>query len=917
MSYRRIALAVALLAWAVTAAAQTGTGRVTGRVLDVHQGLPLPGAAVQVEGTQIEAFADVEGRFALTAPVGPQRLVVRFPGFEDRTITVEVTSDLLREVDVVIAPAGYSEEITVQGQSVDAETSSLSAQLLERQRASAITDNLGAQEMKANADSSAAAALQRVTGLSLVDDQYIFVRGLGERYSNTTLNGAMLPSTEPERKVVSLDMFPAGLLNSVSVVKSYTPDRSAEFAGGLVEIVPARLPIRPLLTGSYIVGGNSQTWGEDVLDHAAGDLDWLGLSNGSRSLPAGIPDKRVIRGGIYTPELGLRQSELEQLGEAFPNDWLPSTVSGRPNQGFSLSMGNRWGDLGVSGGVNHSYRQHYQDEVQTYYRTESGGTLSEFSEYDYDSGEVTGALSVLASVGWAAGTNHQFSGQVFSTDKGTRETRTFEGFNSDAGRNLQNTRLLWQEENLRSFQVAGDHVFPGASNSRLDWRGTWARSNRDEPDIRETLYEEIGGEFLLADESQSGLRQFNDLDETSWDVGVNWSIPFMGPRNLPALLTVGPYASRRDRDFASRRFRFVPIDVVRFDLSPSPEQLYTPAYIGPRFELREETRATDFYTAEQTIAAGYGMVDLSLTNRARLIAGVRVERFRQRVDTFDLFDVDFDFDEPLDTIIGEIEETDVFPAINLVQDLGGSQNLRVGYSQTVNRPEFRELTPFEFTDIVGGRAVVGNPDLERTLIQNVDVRWEWFPSGIEVVAASVFYKRFDQPIERVVEPTAQLRTSYTNAESARNFGIELETRRRIGEHVVVGGNYTFVDSSITLTPSQTNVLTTLERPLAGTSENLFNGLVEVGNATASARVLLNYFGDRIVDVGSLGLPDIVEEGRPTFDVVLSTRLGPRLNLRFQAENLGNREIRYLQGGRTQRAFALGRTFAFTIGFIGF
>jgi outer membrane receptor protein involved in Fe transport len=279
--------------------------------------------------------------------------------------------------------------------------------------------------------------------------------------------------------------------------------------------------------------------------------------------------------------------------------------------------------------------------------------------------------------------------------------------------------------------------------------------------------------------------------------------------------------------------------------------------------------------------------------------------------------VDFDFEDTLDTIRGEIEETDIFPALNVVHDLGGNQNLRLGFSQTVNRPEFRELTPFEFTDIVGGRAVVGNPDLERSLIQNYDARWEWFPSGIEVVAASVFFKHFDQPIERFVEPTAQLRTSYTNADSARNLGLELEGRRRVSDHIVVGANYTFVDSSITLAPAQTNVLTTLERPLSGTSKHLFNGMVELANDVLSARFLANYFGDRIVDVGSLGLPDILEEGRPTFDFVLSARLNPRLNLRFQAENLGDQEIRYIQGGLTQREFTLGRTFQFSIGFIGF
>jgi TonB-dependent receptor len=308
------------------------------------------------------------------------------------------------------------------------------------------------------------------------------------------------------------------------------------------------------------------------------------------------------------------------------------------------------------------------------------------------------------------------------------------------------------------------------------------------------------------------------------------------------------------------------------------------------------------------------MIDVPMSDRWRVVAGLRVERFDQTVDTFDLFDTDVDGE--LDTIQASIDETDLFPSMNLVYAVRPDQNVRIGFSQTVNRPEFRELAPFEFTDIVGGRAVVGNPDLTRSLIQNYDLRWEWFPGGEEVVAVSVFYKNFNDPIERFVEPTAQLRTSFQNAESARNVGLELEARKALVPGLFVGANYTYVDSSISLTSSQTNVLTTLERPLAGTSENLFNGFVEGRVASFTARLLWNHFDDRIVDVGSLGLPDIFEKGRSTVDVVAQYRF-PRFNVRFAAENLGDEPIEYTQGGQPQRTFTFGRTFSFQFGFSAF
>ena len=205
---------------------------------------------------------------------------------------------------------------------------------------------------------------------------------------------------------------------------------------------------------------------------------------------------------------------------------------------------------------------------------------------------------------------------------------------------------------------------------------------------------------------------------------------------------------------------------------------------------------------------------------------------------------------------------------------------------------------------------MGNPDLEQSLIQNFDVRWELFPgAGEEVVAASFFYKNFDNPIERIVEPTAQLRTSFTNADSARNAGFEIEGRKSIGEYLFVGANYTYVDSEVTLDAASRQVQTSLVRPLAGTSKNLFNTMLEVRNGGYSGRLLLNFFDDRISDVGSLGLPDIVQDGRNSLDFVFSKRFS-QVSFRFAVTNLTDEPYVFQQGGQDQRVYKLGRTMAF-------
>lgn len=913
------ALFVALLLAPVPAAgAQTpATGKITGRVIDSTNAQPMPGVPVEVVGSSQVTHTDLDGRWSLTLPAGAHRIKVALEGYAERLVSVDVTAGQVKDVDISLPIGGFTEAVTVSGRTTEAETASAASQLIERQRASAITDNLGGQEMRLNADSTAASALQRVTGLSVVNNQYVFVRGLGERYSNTTLSGAVLPSTEPERKVVSLDMFPASLLDNVSIVKTYTPDRSAEFAGGLVEIVPSKLPSRPVLDLGVSFGVNSQTFGKDVFDHPGGGSDWIGRGDGGRALSSLFPaDRRVTRGGIFSPELGVSRAQLEVLGETFENVWEPRAAEGRPNQGFSAAYANRFGNLGLLASVSQSYRNEFQQEVQNYFRTDEAGALTPFSEYDYAVSSNQGMLAGVANLSYQFTPNNRISLQGFSTDKGKRETRTFEGFNADAGRDLRNARLLWQEENLRTGQLSGEHFMSDMSNSRLEWRGTFSRSNLDQPDIRETLYEKTGNVFLMADESQSGLRMFNDLDEEAIDVAASWSMFFTNWIGMPTMFKAGPGYTRREREFASRRFRFIPLanTTERFDFSQRPEEIFTAANIGPLFELREETRNTDFYSAEQDVASFFAMIDLPLSNALRLVGGARIERFSQVVDTFDLFDTGEDGSP--DTIRGQIEETDLFPSLNLVYAVRPDQNLRAGFSQTVNRPEFRELAPFEFTDIVGGRALIGNPELTRSLIQNFDLRWEWFPRAEEVISASVFFKNFNDPIERFVEPTAQLRTSYTNAASARNLGVELEARKRLAAFFFVGGNYTFVDSEIELTPAQNNVLTSLVRPLSGTSRHLVNGMAELRGGGTVGRVLFNYYGDRIADVGSLGLPDIVEKGRATLDLALSQRLG-RLSIRLAADNVTNQPITFLQAAETQRDYRVGRTVTLQFGFSAF
>jgi outer membrane receptor protein involved in Fe transport len=891
--------------------AQQTTGRVGGRVYDEYNGMTLPQAAIEVVQTGQIVYSDLDGNYSLDLPAGTYDLKVTFSGYQERTMrAVVVTPGRTNSVDIILflQGVGYSEEIVVRAE--EPETSTEAAQFLNRRRAETVNDNIGGETMRENADSNAASAMQRVPGLSVVDNSYVFVRGLGARYSNSTLNGTTLPSTEPDKRVVPLDLFPSGMIDNIQVVKTYSPDLPGEFSGGLVEINSLAFPVGQRLAAGVKFGGDSQTAFNTGIGYPGGGRDWSGFDDGTRALPGTIPPgEKVTRGGIYT-DLGFTRAELEVMGESFNNEWSARPKDHGMDQAYQLYYGNRWDKLGIVASYSYDNQNSYRDEYQNYFRV-AENLIEPRSEYDFQVDTNTVKQAGVGNVRYRLTPNHRLQWDNFWTHTSNNETRTFEGYNDDIATDIRNTRLRWIEEDVLSSKGSGTHFFPSLANSRIEWHFAYNRATRDEPDLRETLYERNGDEYVLADESQSGFRQFIDQQDDVKELGLDWSLYFDQWNGLPAMFKFGPYYSTTQRDFQSRRFRFLPRFTRNLDMTAPPEELFAADNIGINFELREETRTTDAYDGTHDIMAFYGMIDLPLAESWRLVTGVRVEDSEQIVNTFDLFGSR----DAADLISTDLQNTDPLPAVNLIYQAREDMNVRFGFSQTVNRPQFRELAPFEFTDVIGGRAIVGNPDLLRAKIANYDVRWEWFPGPTEVIAASFFYKDFTDPIERIVEPTAQLRTSYTNAEGARNVGFELEAQMVLSDYFNFGANYTYVDSQIEIGREAGQVQTSTERPLAGTSPNLFNGFAElrVPSYDLQLRFLMNWFDDRIIDVGSLGLPDIIEEAREQFDIVVLYRFDPVV-IRAAFENLTDSDYLFTQGGETQRLFHLGRNFSFGASF---
>ena len=918
----RIALAVTLFVTMVAPGSAQNAGTIVGIVYDAASGNPLPQIQVEIAGpATFNAVTDTDGSFMLEVPAGTYTVTYTSERFLPSTVEgVEVAAGEIADGSSVMAAAGKATQVDVV-ESTLPQVATAEVMLTERKLAEAVSDSISAAEIKAGTASDAAGALEKVTGVSVVNDRQVFVRGLSERYSATTLNNAMLATTEPERRVVPLDLFPANLIDNIKVLKTYTPDLPGEFSAGLVQIETTEFPTKPTLSISYSTGFNTRTQGSDFLAYPGGGRDFFGFDDGTRAFPSSLPSDTRIDRFNYSAD------ELQTFGRALDNNWerRPKRNFWRPSQSWNVVAGNSYGKLGLVGAVTFSNgvrsifdqdRIFYQPNPQVangQLQPDQAPPLAE-NIFKYDESTQSVRLGAAFNASYRLNERHKLTVKNFLSRDTDNETRFYSGFHQDFGTDIENQRLRFIERQILSTQLEGEHLFPSLANSIFTWQYAYSKADRDEPDLRESLYlfNDVREQFEFFDDSQSAFRMFNNLDEKIHNPKVDYMLPFYGS-NWSGSIKVGGNFSFRDRDFRSRRLRLALRGRTNIDPTLPPNELFGSDNIRPNgFEINETTRITDAYAGVRDIFGYYGMLDLNLAQKWRVVAGLRVEDVNQDVTTFDPFRPDANR-QP-----APFNKINYLPSVNVTHFLSPRQNLRFGYSQTVARPDFRELALFDFLDIVGGRQTIGNPELVQTEIQNYDVRWEYFPGGNQLIAASFFYKNFDNPIEQTIRATVGLLTTFDNADAAKNYGFELEFRRGLDfaspklRQFAVSSNFTFVDSNIDLSEVQDIVLTNRIRPMQGQSRYVGNFIAEWARPEwrSTARFYTNYFSRRITDVGVLGLPDVFQEGVTTLDLVyeLNLREDGKWKMRFNAENLTDVTWNWTQGGLTFQRYRLGRSF---------
>jgi len=770
----------------------------------------------------------------------------------------------------------------------------------EKRNTSEVSSLIDEGDFNLQGDGDAAAALARVAGIATAENEFIYVRGLNERYSTALLNGSPLPSPAPLRRVVPLNLFPTSTLKSVLVQKTYSPNLPGEFGGGTVDLRTKALPDEPFLTVGISAGHDLQTSLKDGLQYDGGGTDWLGFDDGTRDRPsASVSADNLEFGRQLTKNSSLI---VLQRGEV------------APNMGFDISGGNRF-DLNNDISVGFTASAGYSNDWQTKQGQRSFGAVNSGTDrlepnqvYTRDSTQNTIGLNGLATVGFDLFDNHEIKFTGLVTRSSEKEARTIstgvDGFTNE-GTRLRTDSLEWIEQQLWSTQVQGEHFFPGLHDLKVEWRGSYSEAVRDAPFQLSNIYSIASdGSLALSSASASNRFQFSRIDDDTTDFGIDLTLPL--DRNGECFffceteIKAGYSYVENDRQATSLIYD---INGIGGAQGPNGTGTNRPDYIyaylfqtGGVGSVTEVKSAgfPQFYLATLEIDAGYVGIDTQVTPYIRAAVGARFEDAIEAVDTQVI-----GADLSTNTVDGFVDEQDWFPAVTITWNPVDEVQVRGGYSETITRPQFRELAPAVFNNSETDVTFFGNPYLVNASIKNYDLRAEYYFARDQFATIGLFYKDIKNPIEEILVPAESVQTSFINAPAAELYGFEVEYEQVLpmlswtgmaffqDRDLQLKTNYTWSDSSVSADGDvYVNIGNNLNpvrgvrpasgrirdgRRMQGQSEHLFN--LQLGLLNESARseynLLVNYVSERIRsgEILARNIPAFLEQPPMTVDFV--------------------------------------------------
>jgi len=932
------------------------TGIITGTVVDKQNGEALIGANIFLEGTTLGAPTDFDGNYIIKGIVpGKYTLTASMIGYAKVKITdVEVKSEEVLKMDITLSSKAIeTEEIVVTAKMA---LNSEAGLLKNRQKSNSISDAISAELISRSGSINAADAMTKVTGASVVGGKYVYVRGLGERYSSTHLNGAELPSADPDKKAFNMDLFPSGVLDNIVTVKTFTPDKPGNFSGGIIDIATKSYPDRFTLKLSSASSYNTSTsFNDNFLTYRGGGTDWLGMDDDTRSLPSLLtnPDLKIPTSS--TARFNTEQAQLlDEISKSFVPQ-MSATIKTAPiNQSYSLSVGDQVQlfnmPLGYLGSLTYS-REYSFYENGTSGRWKLTGnvndieSLAELSYLNDTKGTDEVNWGGLITLNLKTDPMHEIGADIIYTQSGQSTARFLEGrwleqFNESPDAIFQTRVLSYTERNLQSYQVHGKHVLDNILGLSVNWSGNISKALQEDPDSRyfsntksvqfsqgrdTTIYSIAGSNYALPS------RYFRNMNEDSKGVNLDFSLPFNIWENLQAKFKIGGAFSEKDRVFTERRFEYE-LGSVRYN--GNPEEFFSPVNVGITSYDSVRNRYTfgsyisespdargGNYNGYEKISAIYGMIEIPVSSFLKFIGGARYE-----ISKMDVYGKNRK---------GFLDNKDFLPSLNLIYQLTENMNIRTSYGKTLARPNFREKAPYANYNFTADFIFIGNPDLKRTLIDNYDLRWEWFLRPGEIIAVSGFYKHFKNPIERVINvlfASEGGEVFYDNIDKADIMGIEIEVRKRFDEvldelsNFSIGANVSLIDSKVNIPADELTVIRQNDpnaestRHLQGQSPYLLNIDFGYDNQISGTYVSLfyNVFGDRLAEVSIGGTPDVFERSRPVLDFTASQNVFTNFNIKLSIKNILNspykltHEFKGSEFIRTE--YKSGTSFSFGIGY---
>jgi len=891
-------LAITLIS--VCAVAQPGS--ISGIVTDGKSGETIVGANVVIDGTTVGAATDIEGNFQIdNVKPGVYNLNVSFVTYKTHVIpdvVVESGRKTALRVTLVEDATELKEVVVTAWREINTDYALLGA----IRESKLVVSGISAEQIGKSQDRDAAQVVRRVPGVTIQDNRFVVVRGLASRYSNVILNGVIAPSTEADSRAFSFDIIPSGLLDRMLVYKSGSAELPGDFAGSVIQINTKGAVEENFTNFSVGTGHRFNTTFTTQQTQQRSPTEWLGFDNGMRDLPESAPaDYR---------SLGVNTTLIETESRKFQNTWQLDKITVNPDMRVSFDLGRSFdvGRLRIStiGALTYSNTNQFNEigfnRYQNYTDNGDGDqTSDDFFRYFDDQFTNNVRLGALSNWTFRYSSNSRIEFRNLYNRLGTTQTTIREGNNYFRDAYYRNYSMRYVERGIYSGQVEGNHNLRN-DKSQLTWMIGYTNAQRNEPDWKRLVTVQSTGAseqspFIVvipfSTSASNAARFYQTLDEYSITHRLDFDHKIIRAKGKdPFEIKAGYWLEYKDRSFAARSLGHVvrsgfdqqgPIGSLPFD------QIFDPGNVdyNTGHHISENTKVTDSYTASNRLAAAYVRINLPLSPKLKIIPGVRVEHNIQELAT----------PEGIGSAKVENPITSLLPSVNLSYDVSTTSLIRLAYSKTVNRPEFRELAPFSFFDFDNQADIQGNPKLKTANIHNVDLRWEYYPTPGQTISIGTFYKYFIDPIEvNINNGTDNPTFPFNNADKAQNYGLEVEIRKALAyssrstflNNTSVVLNAAYIISEIHLENDGT-LLEKDSRPMQGQSPYIVNAglFYNDDDRGIQANIQYNVSGKRIAFVGLPGIPTWWEMPRHVVDVSVSKSIGRRTELRLGVNDLFN------------------------------